>query len=384
MQTEKYIFLLLVNLLFGCQVDDLEKGRREINILEDSLDKIILERKEMGFIGNVRSALEYQFDSDNWKDETINIKGGKYHSISADELIEDVQDVNITESNSYLFDKSGKLIKDVRYVEHDNIHMEVVNNYKFDNKQKLIEWSRSDFEGEVRAKKLFVYDEKERLVEFKEFHHSVVRIVDVSYFDDTMQIKEVITNKGDTTYTEISKYNKYGEFIDNDPNTLKEFDDRGNLISLRYDRFGENSPPYSTTYDYDARNNKVRETEYDSLGHVLETKMFYYNEKDELIQEIEIDSVQTEIRRFNKLGNVFEYSSIPFNEEDMFYGFWSNFDRYGNIIKTVDFHKDDKGKLVERIAKTEFEYDKVGNWVSQRVYVNDSLLTIFKREIKYY
>ena len=52
LQTEKYIFLLLVNLLFGCQVDDLEKGRREINILEDSLDKIILERKEMGFIGN--------------------------------------------------------------------------------------------------------------------------------------------------------------------------------------------------------------------------------------------------------------------------------------------------------------------------------------------
>ena len=77
MQTEKYIFLLLVNLLFGCQVDDLEKGRREINKLEDSLDKIILERKEMGFIGNVRSALEYQFDSENWKDETINIKGGK-------------------------------------------------------------------------------------------------------------------------------------------------------------------------------------------------------------------------------------------------------------------------------------------------------------------
>jgi len=116
--------------------------------------------------------------------------------------------------------------------------MEVVNNYKFDNKQKLIEWSWSDFEGEVRAKKLFVYDEKERLVEFKEFHHSVVRIVDVSYFDDTMQIKEVITNKGDTTYTEISKYNKYGEFIDNDPNTFREFDDRGNLISLRYDPLG--------------------------------------------------------------------------------------------------------------------------------------------------
>ena len=128
----------------------------------------------------------------------------------------------------------------------------------------------------------------------------------------------------------------------------------------------------------------MKETEYDSQSHVLETKMFYYNEKDELIQEIEIDSVHTGIRRFDELGNVFEYSSIPFNEEDMFYGFWSNFDRYGNIVKTVDFHKDDKGKLVERVAKTEFEYDKVGNWVSQRVYVNDSLSAIFKREIKYY
>ena len=318
MKIRKYIILLTGLIFFGCQGDPLKEGRREINILEESVEKIILDRKDMGFIGNVRSALEYEFDSDSWNDETIKIKEGKYHSISADELIEEIQDVIIRESNSYLFDKSGKLIKDVRYVEHDDIHMERIINYKFDNKQKLIEQSRSDFAGEVYAKKKFVYDDKERLVEFRDFHHSGVKILDVSYYDDTMQIKEVITNRGDTTYTEISKYNKYGEFIDNDPNALKEFDDRGNLISLRYDRLGGDSPPYSTTYDYDARNNKVRETEYDSLGHVIETKMFYYNEKDELFQEIEIDSSNTEIKRFDKLGNVFEYTSVPFNEEEVY------------------------------------------------------------------
>ena len=384
MKIGKYIILLTGLGVFGCQDDALKEGRREINILEESVEKIILDRKEMGFIGNVRSALEYEFDSDSWNDETIKIKEGKYHSISADELIEEIQDVIIRESNSYLFDKSGKLIKDVRYVEHDNIHTERIINYKFDNKQKLIEQSRSNFEGEVYAEQKFIYDDKERLVEFRDFHHSGVTIMDVSYFEDTIQINEVHTNNGDTTYTEIRKYNRYGDFIDNDPNTLKEFDDRGNLISLRYDPLGGDSPTYSTTYDYDARNNKVRETEYDSLGHVVETIMFYYNEKDELIQEIEIDSSNTEIKRFDKLGNVFEYTSVPFNEEEEFYGFWSNFDRYGNIIKTVDFHKDERGKLVERVSKTEFEYDKVGNWVLQRVYVNDSLLTMFKREVKYY
>ena len=202
---------------------------------------------------------------------------------------------------------------------------------------------------------------------------------------DTIQIEEVTTKRKDTTYVWKIRYNKFGELIDESPREKKEFDENGNLTKVVHEGLKGVFSSFSIVYDYDHFNNKVRETEYDSMSNVVKTKMLYYNEKNELVQKIQIDSTGTEIKRIDESGYVYEYSYIPFNEEEnRFHGFWRNFDKYGNVIKRVDINKDQNGKLVEQISRIELEYDEIGNWHAKRVYRNDSLTINFERKIKYY
>ena len=141
---------------------------------------------------------------------------------------------------------------------------------------------------------------------------------------------------------------------------------------------------FTLTYDYDSKNNKVKETKYDSINNVVETTLFYYNDKNNLVEEVEVDSIGTEIKRFNELGNVVDYSSTPFEEEVPYYGFWRNCDQYGNVIKWVFLNRDENGKLVEQMTSIDLEYDKLGNWISKKVFENDSLVAMSKRVISYY
>ena len=49
----------------------------------------------MGFIGKVKSSLEYEFATNEMSDNFIKLKESKYHSISTDASIEEIRDVLI-------------------------------------------------------------------------------------------------------------------------------------------------------------------------------------------------------------------------------------------------------------------------------------------------
>ena len=87
------------------------------------MNKLIVESHEKDLVGKVKSSLEYEFNAADLTDNLIKLKESKYKQISTDDSIDEIRNVPIRESNSYLFDKSGKLIKDIRFVEHDDIYM---------------------------------------------------------------------------------------------------------------------------------------------------------------------------------------------------------------------------------------------------------------------
>lgn len=262
-----------------------------------------------------------------------------------------------------------------------------VEQYIFDEKDKLLEWNSSGFGGGLNVQRLFTYDNNERLTEYYEidFYHSLVTKMNVSYVKDTIQLEQVTISRGDTTSAWLEKYDRRGEVITyNDPAVIEEFDERGNLVSAFHKGLGSLYSSFTLTYDYDSKNNKVKETKYDSINNVVETTLFYYNDKNNLVEEVEVDSIGTEIKRFNELGNVVDYSSTPFEEEVPYYGFWRNCDQYGNVIKWVFLNRDENGKLVEQMTSIDLEYDKLGNWISKKVFENDSLVAMSKRVISYY
>lgn len=388
MQVQKHFFFLLLILLVSCQNNTFTtENIPPKTVVEKSLDKIILDREDLGLIGNVKSSLEYEYDYAKRTDKIIKIKNSTSPHISADKSIDKILDVPIKESYSYLFNSSGKLIKKIRFANHDNIYMEVVENYEFDHQDKLLSWTQSRFNDKIVSQKEFTYDSAGRLIEFKEKHlsDSYDFITKVSYQNDTIQFNDLKIRKNDTTFLSSSKYDLAGKLIFEDSIPIKTFDSIGNLIIEKYVPSSKSSNSFSIYYDYNSDHQKVRHTKYDSQNQLVEIITFNYNEQGKLRQEIRVDSTLTEIKRYDERGNINEYTSIPLNNEEYnFHGNWTNYDQYGNIIKRVFYAKDENGKLVESIEKVEIKYDEIGNWISKKVYQNDSLITLFHQEIKYF
>lgn len=391
MQIQKLILIISLLFLFGCHSEKKETNhlKKEKSIVEEFLKEIILNREDLGLMGNVRSTLEYKFQSGAFNKEIVSVKGEEYHFISTDSLIEKIRNIELKQSNFHLFNESGHLIKDIRYVIHNKPFLEEVEEYIFNNNEKLIEWNRTNIDKELTAQKTFKYDQDDRLIEFIENYifDKSIRKINTFYKMDTIVLEEVNTLRGGTTSTWQTEYDRYGERIERNPRERegKEYDKNGNLIKLAYEGMNGYISPFSITYDYDYKNNKINETEYDSINNIVSTERFYYNNENELIQSIKIDTSGTAVKQYNKNKYLYGYTWTPFNEGDYsFHSFWVNYDKYGNVIKRVDLQKDDNGKMVEDITKTALEYDEFGNWTSKSVFENDSLTTLFEREIKYF
>lgn len=90
--TKQFFIVLLVVILTGCQTgpSDFYIVKEEKNIVEERLNRIIIEREELGFMGQVRSSLEFEFDSMDWTDQLIKLNESKYSSISADDQIKEI------------------------------------------------------------------------------------------------------------------------------------------------------------------------------------------------------------------------------------------------------------------------------------------------------
>ena len=391
MQIQKLVSFLIL-LLFGCYTKKNETHllKEEKNVVEDFLDETILDREDFGLMGNVQSTLEYEFKSGELNDEILNIKEGKYHFISTDSTITKIRNVEIRESYSLLFNESGRVIKKIRYVNYDKIYMEIIEKYTFDNSGKLIEWSKTDFDNELTAQKTFTYDKQARLVEFMESYpfDKSIRKVNTIYKKDTITLEITNSLRGGITSPNRVKYDKYGDIIEDNPRERegKEYDENGNLIKSNHEGLNGFYSPFSIIYDYDYKGNKIKETEYDSINNIVSTERYYYNKENKLVQSIEIDTLGTEINRYDENKYVYEYTWTPFkdNKNGSFYSFWRNYDKYGNVIKRVDLHRENNGKMIEDITKTELEYDEFGNWISKSVFENDSLTTLYEREIRYF
>lgn len=389
MQIRKLFPIFFLSFLFGCSTEkkEINSYKKETNVIEEFLNETILDRKDFRLQGNVHSTLEYEFLSGEISNEITNIKGEKYHFISVDSVIEKLRNIELKASYSCLFNEFGQLTKDIRYIIHNKNFLENIEEYEFDNHQKLLEWNKINIDNDLAVRKTFVYDDKNRLVEFIEnyFFDEYTTKIEISYKNDTVIMKDMSNMEGDSPYFLKTEYDKYGDIVENNPREDKEYDKNGNLIKMTYEGLRGFTSPFSITYDYDYKGNKIEKTEYDSINSIVCVERYFYNKKNELIQSIKVDTSATEIKRYDEYQHVHEYTLTSLKDNNRsFYSFWVNHDKYGNVIKRVNLHRDSNGIMIEEVIKTELEYDEVGNWIIKRVLENDSLTTLFEREIRYF
>lgn len=220
-------------------------------------------------------------------------------------------------------------------------------------------------EKQTQIQNLYTYDSKGNLIEWKS----------KSLFGDTLKY--------------ISKYT----YDDKNYKIIEEHNDKESGFSYRYeykyDATGkliqkviiqESTLTGKTIFTY-IGDNVNEEISYDGNGKLLSKTIYSYENEGKIIRSSKFNANGergvSSLKILDDVGNLIEY-----NKYDPYNNFYSNFrdsyDAYGNIItESNNYGKSSSSR------SHEYEYDKQGNWIKDKIKSND-IYVIEKRTIEYY
>jgi len=382
MNITRLLALLIVICVLGCTTEKGESPpeRSFTSLQQKGLDEFILDKDKLDLKGKVKSCLEYYYKDQDISDEFIQLSGSKYESITADKSIQEIRKVDLSTSESYLFDRSGKVTRVVNYNEDRHFDLRI-ENHIYDREGRIREWNSLDSDGEIDRKKEFQYDSQGRLSSYNEMGKSNQTSSSgiYTYGQDYIERKSISLRAGDTLHNSTTKFNIYGDVISENSDVIRTYNDQGYILKEEY-----GSSADRVEYRYDSRNNKIEETKYDSTNAIVEINMFLYNERDELIKKFSIDTSHSDFQEYENQQLGFGFSMFSSNNhEDQLAGAWRVFDDRGNSIKHI-YIEAEGGSINRVVSRTEHIYDDIGNWVSRSYYRNDSLTSTVERIIRYY
>ncbi|KAA3622384.1 MAG: hypothetical protein DWQ02_26150 [Bacteroidetes bacterium] len=397
--------ILFISLIFlfsfsGCQKDHkrLNASKQEKDIAKEWIDDLVITREELDLSGKVQYVLEYSYTAEDYVERFIPIPETKYHKVDADNHFKKIRDIEVRNIELLSFDKLGRLVK--RIDAHENIPIfederkyfsGIIRNFIFDAHGKLLEMNTQTLEERFIHKKLLAYDNKGRLIKVKEVNFNDttnISYTDLFYKNDTVFIEYKRLENKIVQYSEESIFNQYGEKISLNPDSgeNKEYDKNGNLVKVFYPGVEGFYSSWWIHYDYNHKNQKIRKTSYDTLGNLIEMKVFYYNDLGEMVQTDMIDQDRFSINLYSEGEYSYPYEKVLVSLMDSIDGFhfrWENKDKFGNTTKSVFVNRDQHGNLIEETVSWDYTYDKKGNWIFNKIFHNDTLETIIERQIKY-
>ena len=246
-----------------------------------------------------------------------------------------IKDIFANLQNNY--DEVGNLIERNTFREGSIVDIEDKDTYKYDKKSNKVEAKSYSSDGSLSYKETFKYDENNNMIEHNGYSS-----------DGSLSYKE--TFKYDENNNMIEQNNYSSDGILTSKETFK-YDEKSNNIEANY-YSSDGSLTYKFTFKYDENNNMIEKNGYSSDGRLDEKCAYKYDE----------------------MGNISEYLL---------------YDSDGSIILKVTEKYDDKGNMKESCSdenkrEYEYEYDNVGNWIKQIVYLNKKPIKIYERSYQYY
>lgn len=262
------------------------------------------------------------------------------------------------EGSSSNFDSLGRLTADELYfIFGDSIDYEY--HYQYDTAGNPLE----EFYGNQRFTAVNKYDSLGNLLECTTFEENGT--VDFKFLYRYNSLGQEFENKaynadGSLYETIIYLYDNQGNLIEKE----KEMGAGtfGYRIAFRYDAVGNEIE--KTSYRFDGSVEKKSTYQYDTHSNLIESSedgfhnSFQYNEKGNLVEEIE------------KEGNQFKFRSLY------------TYDKQNNLLSTKVFNANNDYFFG---ARYEYEYDDQGNWTKKTKYnVEDKAEEVTLRSISYY
>ena len=391
-------YLLIIQLFIACTKGEIEEFQKLDQILE-IVDEEIIDRKDLNLYGNVRSFIEYEIPIKDADSNTmINMRGiPTYKYLSADTLISNIRAKSLINSYSIHFDNGGKAIREIQWYRSES-QSDTRNefSYKFNEKGQLIKKEHflvtgHDKIGDLLEEITFTYNNSGRLINScsKKYvgKKTIKSCMDIylKEFEIVVAGEKVDFKSGDTIEIFSRSISPNGVIFNSNDGIRRIYNNLGELIkTINYDSVG-NEDKVVSSYSYDNEGNLIQETEYDNNGRIWAFTNYSYNEGIlELIAKNELGSWIYEY--FNENGELIKTQKIDkyndtligYNEVNYFY------DSLNNQI-SMRFLNIDRRRIEKmEIINTEYIYDKAGNWIERRFFVNDSLNNIRRREISYY
>lgn len=225
--------------------------------------------------GSINQKLNYKYDNNENKVEYVNYKGNENKIMFK-------QDIT--------YDKLARKIKEVRFNGTDT----VVIDYKYDNKDRLINITRKDRYGDIAQKRTFVYKNNICNVAITDENNNNIgkivnkydnnnNIIETTEYDKAGEIKEqyfytfdgeLVKEKtkyavGNFIYKETYKYNSNGDMVE----IIKEQPKGKSIVN--------------NIYKYDSTGKLIEEEWYDNNPSENSKKTYIYNKKG-ILEKVEV------------------------------------------------------------------------------------------------
>lgn len=187
-----------------------------------------------------------------------------------------------------------------------------------------------------------------------------------------------------------------------------KFDERGNKIEWNlYNPDGSISFKY--LYKYDVNNNKIEEKSYNEKGGLLIKQEYDYDANNNQIRcekfENETLSFYKTISKYDSLNNQIEWIGYTYNKFNSKLIF-----KYDSLNRLIEENETDSTGLMiskklyqyssinELMQETEYDskntvlnqkvyeylFDDFGTWITMKILINDKLVQIIERQIRYF
>lgn len=301
-----------------------------------------IDNNDLDLKGNVKSVIEFSYKAKDYFGDIVQLDTSKYrknfYEIDEENRIvkmNRIENGTKTRGGAVNYLSKGNLIEQFYKTNRDDI----LNQYLFDNSGNIIE--RNHFRNDtLEFKQIAKYDEKDSLIEFKQYGEDGELGNHFSWKYDKFgnEITCVKRYESGSYYRHSSKYNSNNKIIDS-----KTFDANGEINR-------------SETYVYDNQNRLIN-----IISSNAGTSTYKYSSEGNLIEKISFGYKYT--YKYDSLNRlVFEnqhYYGNKSTEKSYYY------DKVGNLVEEQKTYF--RNKTREKTAKyiTYFQFDSVGNVIKE-------------------
>lgn len=324
------------------------------------------------------------------------------HHIREDGLLGKVKQITIvtneTTREMYMYDEKGNQTERWFFQPLEVL----LSRYKavYNDKGQLLEETKFDKGVVPVIKYMYAYDAKGMPIGKSLFSENNTLLEKYIYqYDTAKRITDSIRvdtygniiEKFSWSYDQQGRKTKQILFQTPDSSTFTieyEYNAAGKLVKEKGHNAGSGTNDYTTTYTYDEKGNKILEEKKISHNRVPGNKdhkyLFAYDSNRYVTSFISVKPngqlVEKNIFVFDNKGNRVEaafYDTADKVRNRLIY----KYDEKNNEIELKNYQsRDDIGLTLT----WQYEYDKTGNWISKKQFINGTPGDVIRREIEYY